>query len=343
MDRNSPDYYVEPSDSAMSSLTSFLDHFPNSTTTSIPSTDSGAITDPLVKPILTPRMAISTTPSLLKHIATLSEQHDLPIQTHLSENPSEIAFTLELFPPDQFGDGCTTYTGVYDTFGILKRGTILAHCVHLTDEEMGVIERTGSGVSHCPSSNLNLGSGVARVREMLDRGIKVGACYQYTTVLSIYLLTAHLANTVQVGLGTDCSGGYSSSLLTTIRDASAVSRCRSFLSTTTDSSSKTTSPPTPLSLAELFYLATMGGAELCRLENQIGNFAVGKEFDALWIKGRSINMWDTADFTLPGIGKSEAENRGRRWERTFETWLWSGDDRDIAGIWVRGRRVVGGL
>lgn len=182
MDRNSPDYYVETATSSISSLSTFLEHFntaseANGIARQQDSNDGSDDNDhtsmtfdasALVKPILTPRMAISTNPPLLSHISALSEKYDLPIQTHLSENPNEITKTLELFPDQK------TYTGVYDSFGILKKGTILAHCVHLSDDEMDVIQQKGAGISHCPSSNLNLGSGVARVREMLDKGMKVG-------------------------------------------------------------------------------------------------------------------------------------------------------------------------
>lgn len=76
----------------------------------------------------------------------------------------------------------------------------------------------------------------------------------------------------------------------------------------------------------LFYLATMGGAELCRLDQNIGNFKAGKEFDALWVRPRS-----------PGIFVRKGENV----EDVFEKWVWGGDDRDLGAVWVRGRKVGG--
>jgi guanine deaminase len=119
-----------------------------------------------------------------------------------------------------------------------------------------------------------------------------------------------------VGLGTDCSGGYATGMLSVIRNASSVSRCLAF----TETSQR------PLDMAEVFYLATLGGASLCRLDDRVGNFLPGKEFDALRIKPRSPAMW---------------EKEGEATERVFERWLWCGDDRDIADVWVRGRRVGG--
>lgn len=121
-----------------------------------------------------------------------------------------------------------------------------------------------------------------------------------------------------MGLGTDCSGGYAMGILPTLRLASTLSRFRAW--------QDPTSTITPLTLPELFYLATLGGASLCRLDDRIGNFVVGKEFDALHIKGESINMWNAP---------------GEAWEKTFERWVWCGDDRDIQAVWVRGRKVVG--
>lgn len=161
MDRNSPDYYVESTESAMKSAREFVESFPH--------LSSSSSTPPLVQPILTPRMAISTTVELLGSLRDLSKSYDPPLalQTHLSENEKEIEFTKTLFPD------CETYTEVYDKFELLGPGTILAHCVHLQEDERRLISERGAGVSHCPTSNFHLGSGCARVREMLDSGINV--------------------------------------------------------------------------------------------------------------------------------------------------------------------------
>ena len=119
-----------------------------------------------------------------------------------------------------------------------------------------------------------------------------------------------------MGLGTDCSGGYALGLLSAVRNASLVSKCLSFTSSTSS----------PLTLAELWYLATLGGASVCRLDDHVGNLLPGKAFDALRVKPRS-----------PGLWVQEGEPVGR----VFERWVWGGDDRDIVGVWVRGRRVGG--
>ncbi len=121
---------------------------------------------------------------------------------------------------------------------------------------------------------------------------------------------------MKVGLGTDCSGGPSMGILSAIRSASDVSRFLAFGHS--DRSS--------LSIPELFHMATLGGASLCRLDGTIGNFLPGKEFDALRVRPASPAMWTS----------KEDDTR-----RLFEKWVLCGDDRDLADVWVRGRRVGG--
>jgi guanine deaminase len=162
MDRNCPSHYIESSPSeSINDTRSLIDYL------SLP-VDPDFPSDPLVKPCITPRFAISCSDTLLEQLGRLAaEDANLAIQTHMSENTSEIDETLRLFP------GCETYTEVYKKFGLLRRGTILAHCVHMSDEEMKMIKECEAGISHCPTSNLNLMSGGARVGAMLDAGIDV--------------------------------------------------------------------------------------------------------------------------------------------------------------------------
>ena len=105
----------------------------------------------------------------MEGIGKIAEQDKtLAIQTHISENAGEIKFTKELFPD------CDTYASVYAKYGLLRERTILAHGVHLEESELKMIKELGAGISHCPTSNFNLRSGMAKVGDMLDRGIKVG-------------------------------------------------------------------------------------------------------------------------------------------------------------------------
>jgi len=124
--------------------------------------------EPLVQPILTPRFALSCTPDLLTSLGSLAASDPtLRIQTHISENEAEVVHTLKEFPEAK------SYADVYDMFGLLRHNTILAHAIHLTKDEVDLIRERGAGISHCPTSNFNLNSGIAPIGYYLDRGVKV--------------------------------------------------------------------------------------------------------------------------------------------------------------------------
>lgn len=133
-------------------------------------------------PVITPRFAPTCSRELMSGLGELAKSEGLPAQTHLSENLAEIAWVKELFPE------CTSYADVYYKSGLLGKQTILAHCVHLTEEELTLIAQTASGISHCPNSNSNLSSGICPVKKIMQKGIKMG-------------------------LGTDVAAGYSPSIL----------------------------------------------------------------------------------------------------------------------------------
>ena len=149
-------------------------------------------------PIVTPRFAPSCSSELLEGLGAVAKKRNLPIQTHISENLSECELVRSLFPSQKH------YAGVYDAAGLLTPRTVLAHAVHLSTAEQQLLKERGCGVSHCPASNTSLSSGLCPVRELLDQGIPVG-------------------------LGTDVSGGYSSSILVAAREAGMVSRTRAAL------------------------------------------------------------------------------------------------------------------
>jgi guanine deaminase len=107
----------------------------------------------------------------------------------------------------------------------------------------------------------------------------------------------------------------------------------------------TQSPPKrysnkPLSIANLFHMATLGGASICNLHDHTGNFEVGKEFDALRVSpGRSPGFFHNVG-ERPVSTRSPTE-RLADLKQIFERFLFVSDDRDIADVWVRGRRVAG--
>ena len=104
---------------------------------------------------ITPRFAITSTPEQMEMAAQLAKEHPgLHIQTHLSENHAEIAFTQELYPWSR------DYTDIYDHYGLLGQRTLLGHCIHLGERESDAISEHGSIAVFCPTSNLFLGSGL---------------------------------------------------------------------------------------------------------------------------------------------------------------------------------------
>jgi 5-methylthioadenosine/S-adenosylhomocysteine deaminase len=112
-----------------------------------------------------PRFAVSCTRELLEHVARLSRELGVMVHTHASENRDEISMV-------ERATGKRNIEYLRDV-GLTAPHVVLAHCVHLDDAEMEILRSTGAHVAHCPSSNLKLASGIARVAEMLDRGVSV--------------------------------------------------------------------------------------------------------------------------------------------------------------------------
>ena len=120
-----------------------------------------------VKPMLTPRFIPSCTDELMTFLGKLAKERNLPMQSHLSENPREIAWVRELHPD------CQRYWETYAKFGLWDDHTLMAHCVWSDEVERKAMRDAGVTVVHCADSNQNVCSGVAPVRKMLDEGLKV--------------------------------------------------------------------------------------------------------------------------------------------------------------------------
>jgi len=221
----------------------------------------------------------------------------------------------------------------------------LAHAIHLTGDEVELIKQRGVGLSHCPTSNFNLNSGIAPIGYFLDRGVKVG-------------------------LGTDVSGGYSPSMLNAIQNASLAAKALSFqnqhhhpchASQSSDPASESRHTHghddhldhdsqftnRPFSIATLLYLATAGGAAVCGIQERVGSFGSGKSFDALLVNvgGDSSNptLWGMNPSTTPptvdaDIGLEEKRKIVNSW---LECFLHGGDDRNVEKVYVQGRFVGG--
>ena len=366
MDQNAPDYYrdADPEASVRDTETC-VEHCRQ--------------VDPerkLVCPIVTPRFGPSCSAKLLEGLGGLAKRENLPVQTHISENKAEVELVQALFPASK------SYADVYDVAGLLHDRTILAHAIHLTDEEIELIRARDAKISHCPVSNLALTSGCAKVKALMKKGIKVG-------------------------LGTDMSGGYSPSILESVRQATLVSRMVALVD----------GEEAKLSVTEALYLATKGGADVVGLGGKIGAFEIGMQWDAIMVgmgnvpeevvpesepevsrkrpkselepevsrkrpksesdKGEDAEMEDgllpfaslgSEDEASNGVNGEEAAKDGEstplipgiefglddgpvdifgfeNWEEKVAKWVYNGDDRNTVNVWVAGAEVyrAGGI
>jgi guanine deaminase len=126
---------------------------------------------------------------------------------------------------------------------------------------------------------------------------------------------------IKVGLGTDSGGGFSSSILDAMRQAMIASHAREVTSKGQDKG---------LSIDEVFHLATLGGAQVCGLDDKIGSFDVGKEFDAILVGTRGGEQ---------GIMTMVEEDDSLK--TVFEKFIMTGDDRNVVEVYVQGRLVKG--
>ncbi len=182
-----------------------------------------------------PRFAISCTRELLSEVAHLARERGVMIHTHASENKNECEIVER-----ETGKRNVAYL---DSLGISGAHVMLAHCIHLDDEEMEMLASRQTNVAHCPSSNLKLGSGVARVAEMLERGISVS-------------------------LGADgaaCNNRLD--MFTEMRTAALLQ--------------KALHGPEVLPAARALRMATIDGARALGLEKEIGSLEIGKRADVI--------------------------------------------------------------
>lgn len=118
---------------------------------------------------ISPRFAITSTPAQMDAAKALVAEHpECFVQTHLSENSAEIAYSMELYP------GSKDYTGIYEDYGLLGPKTLLGHSIHLNHRETGVLAETGAVAVFCPTSNLFLGSGLFDRDRLVSHGVRVG-------------------------------------------------------------------------------------------------------------------------------------------------------------------------
>jgi cytosine/adenosine deaminase-related metal-dependent hydrolase len=186
--------------------------------------------------VVAPCSPFSVTGGLMRESAELARRLGLRLHTHLAETVEEEAYCRELY-------GCTPVEYL-ERLGWLDGDVWCAHCVHLSDADVTRFGETGTGVAHCPSSNLRLGAGVAPVRALLDARVRVG-------------------------LGVDgTASNERGDLFLEVKQALLVARGRG--------------GPEALTAREALRLGTRGGAEVLKRDD-LGSLEPGKSADlAVW-------------------------------------------------------------
>lgn len=207
----------------------------------------------LVRFILSATYVPGCTPGSMELMGILAKLYNLPVSSHLCENNDEIELVKSLHPD------YPNYASVYKGFHLWgETKTVMAHCIHTTEEEKELLEDPNIWVAHCPHSNLNLSSGIMPLREYLDRKL-------------------------QVGLGSDIAAGHTLNMMSTM--TAAIQCSKMYWLTHPDKK--------PITTKEAFYLATRGGGSLF---GNIGSFEVGFEFDALIID--EYNLYHSPNLSL---------------------------------------------
>jgi guanine deaminase len=195
---------------------------------------------------VTPRFAVSCTAELLARSASLARELGCWWQSHVSEDPGEIAEVARLFPEAR------DYVDVYDRAGALGPRSVLAHAIHLSGREQARLAETGARIAHCPTSNLFIGAGVMPLAERLAAGIAVG-------------------------LGSDVSGGAELSLFGVMRTGAYAQQARRSLA---EGGGPGDREPV-LGPLDWLRLATLDGARALGLDDAIGSIEAGKEADLI--------------------------------------------------------------
>jgi guanine deaminase len=190
---------------------------------------------------VTPRFSYSASDDLLDACASVMK--DVPgswFTSHVNENRAEIAEVARLFAEAEH------YVDTYDRHGLVGPSTVLAHNVHATDRELGLLASQGASVAHCPTSNSALGSGLFPLREHVDHGVRVA-------------------------LGSDVGAGTGFSLFKEGLQAYFMQQLLG-------------PAGLPLASPDLLFLATRAGALALGLDGEVGDLSVGRQFDALWVR-----------------------------------------------------------
>lgn len=244
--------------------------------------------DSMTRVAIAPCSPFSVTGDLLREGAVLARDLDVRLHTHGAETVEEEAFCRS-----RFGMSPTDYL---ESLGWLGPDVWMAHCVHLSDDDVARFAATGTGVAHCPSSNARLAAGIAPVRALIDAG-------------------------APVGLGVDGAASNEHGRLgSEIRQAALMARLRDGAGA--------------MPVRDALRLATMGGARVLGREAEIGSLEAGKLADiALWELGEVEHAGIADPVAALGLGSLPRVRRllvqGR--DVVVDGELARADAREIAG------------
>ena len=209
-----------------------------------------------------PRFAISCTRELLAKVAELARARGVMVHTHASENRTECELVQQ-----ESGLRNITYL---DSVGLTGRHVALAHCVHLSNDEIKTLKTSGTNVVHCPSSNLKLGSGIAPVVTLLEEG-------------------------VSVSLGADgaaCNNRLD--MFTEMRTAALLQ--------------KALHGPEVMPASRVLRMATIDGARALGLDSEIGSLEVGKRADVAVVRLDRLHATPVTDVVSALIYSAEQDD-----------------------------------
>jgi guanine deaminase len=255
----------------------------------VQSLDSGG----RVLPVITPRFIPSCTDAALVGLGALALECGCHVQTHASESDWAHGYALE-----RYGK---TDAAALDGFGLLGERTVLAHANFLTDADMDLLRMRGAAVAHCPVSNMYFANSVFPLRTALEKG-------------------------VQVGLGTDISGGPIGTIWEAARGAVQASRMLEDGVDPALPADRRGRKDSRIDMATAFHLATAGGGEA--LDLPIGSFAVGQKFDAMLVDP------EASAGTVRLFGETDSI-------ALLEKVLYTATRPNIASVWIDGRQVGG--
>ncbi|WP_152402535.1 guanine deaminase [Paenibacillus cellulositrophicus] len=245
-----------------------------------------------VFPVVTPRFIPSCTDEALHGLGELAEKYDAYVQSHCSESDWAHGYVRDRFRKND------AYA-LHD-FGLLRDKSVMAHCNFLSDDDANLFAETGTAVAHCPISNAYFANSVIPVAHLHEKG-------------------------VEIGLGTDISGGFSPSLFDNIRQAVMSSRMLEDGVNPALPAKDRGMPGSRITVNEAFYLATAGGGESLSLP--IGRIQENYAWD--------VQIIDTKLPTakLPIFDPNEDLND------VFQKMLYLTRPENIREVWVQGEKV----